>query len=169
MALAIWLRAAKQRYNCSLRFPSLLLLSSLENAMVENGDGKPIYSLYSSSAVFVFFCFFFCRYTLQLRMREIVPQNSRHAGHFVMEILSEQVRLLIGNFSRVLEDGSPSLDGIESLIVGAERVQHILVTLVDSIPGIVPLIELVVHTLNNIADIIDTAPSAYGAHYLYSP
>ena len=86
-----------------------------------------------------------------------------------MEILSEQVRLLIGNFSRVLEDGSPSLDGIESLIVGAERVQHILVTLVDSIPGIVPLIELVVHTLNNIADIIDTAPSAYGAHYLYSP
>lgn len=81
------------------------------------------------------------------------------------------MRILIESFSRLLEDGSPSLSSIDYLIVGTERVHYILATLVDSFPEIdrnLPLIELVVQCLNDIARNIDVSSNAYGADHFYS-
>ena len=68
-----------------------------------------------------------------------------------MNILSTHIQILIGDLSRVLDDGSPSQESAEALTVKAECVYHLMATLVDVVREIesnLPLIESV--TLNNV-------------------
>ena len=70
-----------------------------------------------------------------------------------MDILSTHIQILIGDCTRVLDDGSPSQESAEALIIKAKRVHHLMVTLVDVVPGMesnLPLIESVISSLNNV-------------------
>ena len=71
-----------------------------------------------------------------------------------MDILVTHLQCLIGDLSRVLVDGSPSVESLEALSIKAERVHHLMATLVDIVPRMennLPLIESVVSTLSSIA------------------
>ena len=70
-----------------------------------------------------------------------------------MDILSTHIQILIGDLSRVLDDGSPSQESAEALMIKAERVHHLMATLVDVVPGMesnLPLIESVISSLSNV-------------------
>lgn len=88
-----------------------------------------------------------------------------------MEILGQQLRLLLGSLSRVIEDGSPSQSTMESVLVGADRVHYILVSLLSRIPGIernLPLIESVIHALDEIALTLHVPDAPSVTNHLYS-
>ena len=71
-----------------------------------------------------------------------------------MDILVTHLQSLIGDLSRVLDDGSPSVESLDALSIKAERVHRLMATLVDAVPGMennLPLIESVVSTLSSIA------------------
>lgn len=81
--------------------------------------------------------------------------------------------MLIASFSRVLDDGTPSLESIESLLVSAERVHRLIATLVDTISGIettLPLIEFVVECLERLASTGTSQPPsvAFSAPHFHS-
>lgn len=68
-----------------------------------------------------------------------------------MDILLEHLQSLIRDLSRVLDDGSPSQESIEALVVKAERVQYLITTLVDISVGMdanLHLIETVISSLD---------------------
>lgn len=70
-----------------------------------------------------------------------------------MDIFSTHIQILIGDLSRVLDDGSPSQESAEALMIKAERVHHLMATLVDVVPGMesnLPLIESVISSLSNV-------------------
>lgn len=80
-----------------------------------------------------------------------------------MDLLRTQLRILVGSFSRVLDDGLPSTESVESLLTGAERVHRLLAALVDTYPGIernLPQIEFVISSLNDIAATGHSIPSS---------
>ena len=86
-----------------------------------------------------------------------------------MDILSTHNQILIRDLSRVLDDGSPSQESAEALIIKAERVHHQMVTLVDVVPGIesnLPLIESIISSLNNF--LLTTGSHSEHHNYGYS-
>lgn len=86
-----------------------------------------------------------------------------------MDILSTHIQIHIGDLSRVQDDGSPSQESAEALMIKAERV---MATLVDVVPGMestLPLIESVISSLSNVISL--TAGShadEYNSYYAYS-
>ena len=70
-----------------------------------------------------------------------------------MDLLRGQLENLFTSFSRVLDDGTPSVEVIESLLIGAERVHLLIAALVHGVPGIentLPQVEFLVSSLNGI-------------------
>ena len=87
-------------------------------------------------------------------------------------------KLQNGDFERTSEathgkdfkDGCFNRDTIDSLSIGADRVHHVLVTLVDRIPGMernLPLVELVSSTLSALSS-MQVHSSAFATGYFYS-
>ena len=89
-----------------------------------------------------------------------------------MELLRRELTLLTASLSRVLDDHSQSVEPIESFLVCADRVQHLLAALVDSVAGIernLPLIESIIRCLESISAIrASMSSAAFSAARFYS-
>lgn len=89
-----------------------------------------------------------------------------------MDILRAQLRILTGNLSRILADGSLSVESIESLAIIADRVHRLLAVLVDVTPAMernLPLIEFVINCLDGIITTeLRRSSAAFSSPYFYS-
>ena len=89
-----------------------------------------------------------------------------------MDVLATNIQLLIGDLSRVLDDGSPSRESVDALAVKAEHVQHLMVLLVDIVPWMernLHLIESVISRLNNVYLETDGIYSNYSMYGYSAP
>lgn len=87
-----------------------------------------------------------------------------------MNALVTSLDQLVRTISRVIEDRSVTPEVIDTLIVQADRVHHVLITLVHTVPGMdsnLTLFQTVYDTLSNI--IASFGNSDYSAEFAYSP
>lgn len=82
-----------------------------------------------------------------------------------MDVLHVRLRSLLTHFSRVIDDSTPSQEVIESLLTTANQVHHLIALLVDVIPGMdqnLPLVETVIHCLENIVSMMADQSHNFG-------
>ena len=82
-----------------------------------------------------------------------------------MDVVSSQLQSLFRHLSRVIEDGTPSQDSIEALLIMSDRLRHsvsLLVGRVAALEEALPFVESVVHSLETILSVIGTQRSLSG-------
>ena len=82
-----------------------------------------------------------------------------------MDVIHTRVQTLLSRLSRTLSDSSPTFESVESLHVSVSQVHHLVVLLVDTIPGlenILPLLDTVRNSLQNVMAMLEDSGQEVG-------